>query len=78
MDAAGRPLGGAAAARNMSILVIVSGYVRFGDGRETLDSPNRGFSETFVLVPGPPSDGGLKAKANRHWLIQSQNFRIVV
>ncbi|KMU75746.1 hypothetical protein CISG_04920 [Coccidioides immitis RMSCC 3703] len=34
-DIQGRPRGGAAAARNMSILVLVSGYVRFGEGKES-------------------------------------------
>ncbi|EFR01644.1 nuclear transport factor 2 domain-containing protein [Nannizzia gypsea CBS 118893] len=62
-------------AKSMSILVIVSGYVKFGEGKETWDSPNRGFSETFVLIPNPPS--GPKARG-KQWLIQSQNFRIVV
>ncbi|KAK2748322.1 hypothetical protein FQN57_000980 [Myotisia sp. PD_48] len=64
-------------AKNMSILVTVSGYVKFGEGRETWDSPNRGFSETFILVPNS-QDTGPKGQNRRHWLIQSQNFRIVV
>ncbi|EER25334.1 hypothetical protein DIZ76_011884 [Coccidioides immitis] len=77
-DIQGRPRGGAAAARNMSILVLVSGYVRFGEGKESFDTPNRGFSETFVLVPNPQADGGFKGRGKKHWLIQSQNFRLVV
>lgn len=63
----GKP-GNKPAVKNMSILVIVSGYVRFG---ETKDLPQRGFSETFVLEPNP-------AKSGKEWLIQSQNFRLVV
>ncbi|KAF3481619.1 nuclear transport factor 2 domain-containing protein [Arthroderma uncinatum] len=63
--------------KNMSILVIVSGYVKFGEGKETWDSPNRGFSETFVLIPNPQATGGPKGRG-KQWLIQSQNFRIVV
>ncbi|PWY93617.1 NTF2-like protein [Aspergillus sclerotioniger CBS 115572] len=59
--------------KDMSILVIVSGYVRFGASR---DLPQRGFSETFVLVPNPTE--GLKGKRKREWLIQTQNFRLVV
>ncbi|KAL4998753.1 hypothetical protein BDV10DRAFT_166177 [Aspergillus recurvatus] len=60
--------------KDISILVIVSGYVRFGESR---DLPQRGFSETFVLVPNPSSEGG-KGKRRRDWLIQTQNFRLVV
>lgn len=59
-----------ASVKNMSILVIVSGYVRFGPAK---DLPQRGFSETFVLVPNP----GAKQRG-KEWLIQSQNFRLVV
>ncbi|KAJ6056256.1 hypothetical protein N7499_007290 [Penicillium canescens] len=58
--------------KDMSILVLVSGYVRYG---EDPDKPQRGFSETFVLVPNPSSD---KARGRKEWLIQSQNFRLVV
>ena len=58
--------------KDMSILVIVSGHVRYGEGR---DQPQRGFSETFVLVPNPSTERG---KRRRDWLIQSQNFRLVV
>lgn len=60
--------------KDMSILVIASGYVRFGESR---DLPPRGFSETFVLVPNPLGDGG-KGKHKKGWLIQTQNFRLVV
>lgn len=66
-----------AAAKNMSIMVIVSGYVKFGEGRESLDSPHRGFSETFILVPNPLADNTPKGRSKKQWLIQSQNFRIV-
>lgn len=57
--------------KDMSVLVIVSGHVRYGESR---DQPQRGFSETFVLVPNPSADRGKR----RDWLIQSQNFRLVV
>lgn len=60
--------------KDMSILVIASGYVRFGESR---DLPPRGFSETFVLVPNPSGDGA-KGKRKKDWLIQTQNFRLVV
>ncbi|KAJ5895236.1 hypothetical protein N7495_006927 [Penicillium taxi] len=57
--------------KDMSILVIVSGHVRYGDDRNL---PHRGFSETFTLIPNPASD----RKRLRDWLIQTQNFRLVV
>lgn len=60
--------------KDMSILVVVSGYVRFGESR---DLPQRGFSETFMLVPNPTADAP-KGKRRREWLIQTQNFRLVV
>lgn len=63
------PKSGKAAVKNMSILVIVSGFVRFGPSK---DLPQRGFSETFVLVPNTATTAG------KEWLIQSQNFRLVV
>ncbi|KAL2007009.1 hypothetical protein VTN00DRAFT_8447 [Thermoascus crustaceus] len=61
--------------KDMSLLVMVSGYVRFGESR---DLPQRGFSETFVLVPNPAADQHAKGKGRKEWLIQSQNFRLVV
>lgn len=63
------------AVKDMSLLVIVSGYVRFG---ESQDLPQRGFSETFILAPNPAADQGPKGKGKREWAIQSQNFRLVV
>ncbi|KAL4966288.1 putative nuclear transport factor 2 domain protein [Aspergillus stella-maris] len=62
------------AKKEISILVIVSGYVRYGESR---DLPQRGFSETFVLIPNPSIDGP-KGKRRRDFLIQTQNFRLVV
>lgn len=62
--------------KNMTILVIVSGYVKYGESR---DVPTRGFSENFVLVPNPDVDHVKnKGKYVKDWLIQSQNFRLVV
>ena len=55
--ATGVPTDSPTAVRNMSLLVTVSGYVKFGDHRETRDLPNRGFSETFILVPNPVKQG---------------------
>ncbi|KKK13931.1 nuclear transport factor 2 domain protein [Aspergillus ochraceoroseus] len=61
--------------KDISILVIVSGFVRFGESR---DLPQRGFSETFVLVPYSSADGPKGKRKQRDWLIQTQNFRLVV
>lgn len=58
--------------KDMSLLVVVSGFVRYGEGR---DRPQRGFSETFVLVPNPSAE---RARGRKDFLIQSQNFRLVV
>jgi NTF2-related export protein 1/2 len=57
----------------MTILVIVSGIVRFGEDR---NDPERQFSETYVLVPN--HDRGGRGYRPKEFLIQSQNFRIVV
>lgn len=62
--------------KNMTILVIVSGYVKYGESRA---APTKGFSENFVLVPNPDIDQAKnKGKNVKDWLIQSQNFRLVV
>ncbi|KAL1958724.1 hypothetical protein VTO42DRAFT_3843 [Malbranchea cinnamomea] len=77
----GRHGSGAAAqaAKKMSLLVLVSGSVRFGDDKEARDlAGERGFSETFVLVPNPQYESGPKGRGKKQFLIQSQNFRLVV
>jgi NTF2-related export protein 1/2 len=61
------------AASTMTILVMVSGAVRFSEDR---NDPDRGFSETFVLVPN--QDRGPRGQRPKEFLIQSQNFRVVV
>ncbi len=62
--------------KDMSILVQVSGYVRL---EEPHKGPQKQFSETFVLVPNPnKASGKAPAAERRSWLIQSQNFRLVV
>ena len=61
------------AASTMTILVAVSGAVRFGEDR---NGPERQFSETFVLVPN--HDRGPRGQRPKQFLIQSQNFRLVV
>ncbi|KAI9847425.1 MAG: hypothetical protein M1838_000920 [Thelocarpon superellum] len=73
----------AAAGKNISILVSTNGYVRFGEAR---DGKMRGFSESVVLVPNEEAQlvQGARyqvrshAGARRDWVIQSQNFRLVV
>ena len=61
------------AASTMTILVVVSGTLRFG---ERMNVPDRQFSETFVLVPN--HDRGPRGPSPQEFLIQSQNFRLVV
>ena len=64
--------------RNVSLVVQVSGYVRY---HERKDGPMRGFSDNFVLVPNTEQVGGRqtgKLDHGRKWVIQTQNFRIVV
>jgi NTF2-related export protein 1/2 len=73
------PQGGTAGSnqsgKNISILVLVSGYVRYGDSR---DEPLKGFSESIVLVPNLEKSGRTTRVSRRDFLIQSQTFRIVV
>jgi len=55
---------------------MVSGYVKFGELR---DAEMRGFSETFVLIPTPGTTTSKeRGKRGNQWLIQCQNFRLVV
>lgn len=62
--------------KNMSMLVTVSGYVKYGEDAE---APMNGFSESFVLVPNPENDSTKgRGKRGKEWLIQSQTFRLVV
>ena len=60
-------------ASTITLLVIVSGIVRFGEDR---NNPERQFSETLVLIPNIHLNPR-HARA-KEFLIQSQNFRIVV
>ena len=61
--------------KNMTIMVTVSGTVKFGEPRA---ATSRGFSENFVLIPNPAAATNTQAKHIKGWLIQSQNFRLVV
>ena len=62
--------------KNMTILVSVSGEVKYGQIKTT-PIPSRGFSESFVLVPNPAAAKNERKKPMKDWLIQSQNFRLV-
>ncbi|KAI9790769.1 MAG: hypothetical protein M1833_001765 [Piccolia ochrophora] len=70
------PAGGPPSKPSLSLLLSVSGYVRYGESRE---GAPRGFSESLVLVPNPDAEGGKgRGKGRRKWLVQSQSFRLVV
>ena len=64
-----------ASGKNMTIMVTVSGIVKFGEPRA---ATSRGFSENFVLIPNPTAVTNARGKHTKGWLIQSQNFRLVV
>lgn len=63
--------------KKMSILVLVSGSVRYGK-EGAPDGETRGFTENIVLVPNWDSHGPRSSKGAKKWLILSQNFRLVV
>jgi len=63
--------------KKMSVLVVVSGSVKYG--KEGGSEGNaRGFTESIVLVPNWAAQGPKALKGERRWLIQSQNFRLVL
>lgn len=62
--------------KKMSILVLVSGSAKYW--KDGADSEVRGFTENVVLVPNWEAQSPNAAKGERKWLIQSQNFRLVV
>lgn len=64
--------------KNMVILLSVNGSVRYGDVKSTLNPVRKGFSESIVLVPNPAAVDSKRGKPVKDWLIQSQNFRLVV
>ena len=63
-----------ASGKNMTILLTVSGFVKYGQSRSV---DPRGFSETFVLTPNPVATKNSRSRLVKDWLIQSQNFRLV-
>ena len=66
--------------RKMSIVVMVSGSVKYYKSSEEDDAraEARGFTETFVLVPNQDAQNPTAAKGLKRWLIRSQNFRLVL
>ena len=73
----GNPSTSASPGKNMSISVTVSGFVRYGEGR---DATVRGFSDNVILVPNLEMTSSIKVKGGpkKDWLVQCQNFRVVV
>ena len=64
-----------ASGKNMTILIAISGYVKYGEIRA---ATMRGFNESIVLIPNTAAIGNTRGKPVKEWLIQSQNFRLVV
>ena len=59
----------------MSVLVTVSGSVRFDDSRS---APLLGFSESFILIPNPAAVGHhTRGKPVKDYIVQNQMFRLV-
>ncbi|RFU34613.1 hypothetical protein B7463_g1696, partial [Scytalidium lignicola] len=63
--------------KKMSILVLVSGSVKYGK-EGAPEGETRGFSETIVLVPNWEAQGPRPPKGAKRWLVLSQNFRLVL
>jgi NTF2-related export protein 1/2 len=74
--AAGMAVTDGSKGQNITVLVVISGNVRLGTGKE---SEVKGSSESVVLVPNPEKAlPKAKRKSMKDWLIQSQTFRLVV
>lgn len=68
--------GHAMSGKNLTVLVTVNGYVKFGDAKT---ASTRGFIESFVLIPNQDNMGPrTRAKQIKDYIIQSQTFRVVV
>ena len=60
---------------NMSVLVTVSGSVRFEANRS---APMQGFSESLILIPNAAaSSQNTRERPTKEYVVQSQMFRIV-
>lgn len=62
--------------KKMSIMVMVCGSVKYY--KDGVEGETRGFTETFMLVPNMEAQRPNAARGLRRWLIQSQEFRLVV
>lgn len=58
----------------LSFAVQVSGNVKFGRGEDAVE---KGFNDSFVLVPHWEAQGRNAARGMRRWLVVSQNLRIL-
>ncbi|KAH8804637.1 hypothetical protein F5884DRAFT_859258 [Xylogone sp. PMI_703] len=63
--------------KKMSILVLISGSVKYGK-EGAPEGETRGFSENIVLVPNWEAHSSKTSKGLKRWLILSQNFRLVL
>lgn len=72
----GSPAADVRSGRTMSILLTVSGFVKYG---ELKSAAPRGFNETFVLVPNHDANtrSAARSRSSKDWVIQSQTFRQV-
>lgn len=61
--------------RRMSIVVMVSGSVKYFE--EGGEGELRGFTDNLILVPNWDAQGPKASKGTRKWLIQNQTFRLV-
>ncbi|KAI9809835.1 MAG: hypothetical protein M1825_000268 [Sarcosagium campestre] len=76
-DAEAKANGNRSTRPRISLALTVSGYAKYGDVK---DGTMRGFSESIILVPRPETgkEGARRGKAKKKYLVQSQNFRLVV
>ena len=56
----------------MTLLIMVSGTVRFSNDRNV---PSQTFSDTLILIPNDISRA--RTGGSKDWVIQSQTFRLV-
>ncbi|QSZ37557.1 hypothetical protein DSL72_008655 [Monilinia vaccinii-corymbosi] len=63
--------------KKISIVVIVNGQVKYSS-KAGDDGDERVFVENFVLVPNMEARNPKAPKGIKHWLIQSQVFRLVL
>lgn len=59
--------------KKMSIVVLISGTVKYGEEGDV-----RAFTDNVVLVPNLEAHSPKAAKGLKKWLVQSQNFRLVL